>query len=219
MLGLVSVSAGRAALRVMLVEDHGLVRAAVRRTLSVQGIQIVEEATTAEEALDKVMACKPEVMLVDLDLPGMSGIQLVREVAPRLPATQMVMLAGSARPTDVVAAMRAGAAGYLLKDLAPDALVRAIRGIRVGEMPMPRRLVTQLVKQLVERHGPNGNDSGLSSREVEVLQLVSDGLTDREVGAALGISPRTVGRHVGSILAKLGARNRADAARRYRGGL
>lgn len=203
-------------LRVMLVEDHGLVRAAIRRTLDVPGIEVVAEVSSAEEALKVVMDHRPDVMLVDLDLPGMNGVQLVRELAPRLPETQIVMLTGSSRRDDVMAAMRAGAAGYLTKDLAPDALVRTVLGIPDGDLPMPRRLAAQLVKRLVQAPGGAVTDGGLSGRELEVLRLVSAGLTDREVGEALGISPRTVGRHVGNILGKLGARNRSEAARRYR---
>jgi len=205
--------------RVMLVEDHRLVRSAISRTLQAPGLQVVAEASSAEEALDLVMEHRPDVMLVDLDLPGMNGIELVRELAPRLPDTQIVMLSGSADRDDVVAAMRAGAVGYLTKDLPPDALVRAVLGVRSGDLPMPRRLAAQLVQRLIKAPATHLGTGGLSPREVDVLRLIADGLTDREAGEALGISPRTVGRHVGSILDKLGARNRADAARRYRDGL
>jgi DNA-binding NarL/FixJ family response regulator len=206
-------------MRVMIVEDHALVRAAIRRALTTPGIEVVAEAQSAEEALATVMEHRPEVILVDIDLPGMSGVQLVRELAPRLPHAHIVMLTGSVSRDDVYAAVRNGAAGYLTKDLAPDALVRAVLGIREGDLPMPRRLAAELVKHLVAEPRGGTNDGGLSAREVEVLALVAKGLTDREVGAALGISPRTVGRHVGNILEKLGARNRAEAARRYREGL
>ena len=118
-----------------------------------------------------------------------------------------------------VSGRRAGAVGYLTKDLPPDALVRAVLGVRSGDLPMPRRLAAQLVQRLIKAPATHLGTGGLSPREVDVLRLIADGLTDREAGEALGISPRTVGRHVGSILDKLGARNRADAARRYRDGL
>lgn len=205
-------------MRVMLVEDHPLVRSAIRQTLSVPGIEVIAEAGSAEEAMDLVRTVSPDVMLVDIDLPGMSGVHLVREIAPRLPDCKIVMLTGSTRSDDLIAAMRGGADGYLTKDLAPDALVRALFGIRDGDLPMPRRLAAQLVKQLL-KPAPSASSGGLSERELQVLGLVADGLTDRDIGRALGISPRTVGRHVGSILAKLGARNRSEAARRFRDGL
>ncbi len=205
-------------LRVMLVEDHALVRGAIRRTLTAPGIDVVAEAGSAEEALDKVRQVQPDVMLVDIDLPGMSGVQLVRELAPRLPDTRIVMLTGSVRRDDVLLAMRSGAVGYLTKDLAPEALVRAVKGIREGDLPMPRRLAADLVRELV-RPGNARSVGGLSDREQEVLRMLSDGLTDREIAEALQISPRTVGRHVGNILDKLGARNRREAASRYRDGI
>ena len=205
-------------LKVMLVEDHPLVRSAIKQTLSVPGIDVIAEAGSAEEALDLIRTHQPDVMLVDLELPGMNGVQLVREVAPRLPDCKIVMLTGSSRNEDVVAAVRSGAAGYLTKDMAAEALVRALRGIREGDLPMPRRLAAQLMKQLLKPQA-RSEHGGLSERETEVLRLVADGLTDREIARALGISPRTVGRHVGSILAKLGVRNRSEAARRFREGV
>jgi DNA-binding NarL/FixJ family response regulator len=205
-------------LRVMLVEDHALVRAAIRRTLSVPGLEVVAEAGSAEEALDMVREAAPDVILVDIELPGMSGVALVRELAPRLPDTKIVMLTASTRRDDLLLAMRSGAVGYLTKDISPEALVRSINGLREGDLPMPRRLAAELVRELV-RPASGRAVSGLSAREIEVLGMLSDGLTDREIGEALYISPRTVGRHVGNILDKLGARNRREAAVRYRDGL
>jgi DNA-binding NarL/FixJ family response regulator len=212
-------TSGSPPLRVMIVEDHTLVRAAIRRTLSVPGMQVVAEASSAEEALEKVIEHRPDVILVDIELPGMNGVQLVRELAPRLPNSHIVMLTGSANRDDLVAAIRGGASGYLTKDMSPEGLVRAVFGVRDGDLPMPRRLARQLVSDLVASPGRHSGEAGLSQREMEVLKLVADGLTDREIGDSLGISPRTVGRHVGSLLDKLEVRNRAEAARRYRDGL
>jgi DNA-binding NarL/FixJ family response regulator len=203
-------------LKIMLVEDHPLVRAAIRQTLTVPGIEIVGEAWSAESALDLIPGIRPDVMLIDIDLPGMNGVQLVREVAPRLPDTKIVMLTASGKTDDVVAAIRNGASGYLTKDMAGDALVRSVMGIRNGDLPMPRRMAAELVTRLVRPQSRTEPGTNLSDREQQVLRLVADGLTDREVGEALGISPRTVGRHVGNILDKLGVRNRAEAARHYR---
>jgi DNA-binding NarL/FixJ family response regulator len=203
----------------MLVEDHALVRSAIRRTLSVPGLEVVAEASSAEEALTTVMEHRPDIMLVDIDLPGMNGVHLVRELAPRLPDTHIVMLTGSGDHKLLLTAIRNGAAGYLTKDMSSEGLVRAVFGVRDGDLPMPRRLAKELVRQLVAAPGSTGGSSGLSPREVEVLRLVSAGLTDRDIGEALGISPRTVGRHVGSVLDKLRVRNRAEAAGRYRDGL
>jgi len=212
-------------LRVMLVDDHALVRSAIRQALTAPDVVIVAEAATAEEALRIAPGVRPDVALIDIDLPGMSGIRLLRELAPRLPATQFVMLTVSADRRDVFEAVRLGAVGYLTKDLDPAALLRAIRGAREGDLAMPRKLAGRIVRDLVlaaRGAGPlveSGDPQlmSLSSREHEVLKLLAGGLTDREVGKALGISIRTVESHVSSVLRKLDARNRADAARRYRG--
>ena len=206
-------------LAVILVEDHALVRAALAQNLSVPGITVIGQAGSAEEALDLVRHLHPDVMLVDIELPGMSGIQLVREIAPRLPDCHIVMLTGSKRSDDVLSAIRSGASGYLTKDMPPDALVRAVLGIRDGDLPMPRRLAAQLMERLAKPGPGSAGSETLTERELEVLTLVADGLTDREVAKALDISPRTVGRHVGNILDKLEVRNRSEAARRLREGL
>lgn len=206
-------------LRVMLVEDHDLVRSAIRSTLSVAGIDIVADVATAEEAMARVDRDRPDVMLVDIDLPGMSGIELVQELTPRFPEMRIVMLTGSSKRDDLFVAMRSGASGYLTKDVSAEGLTRAILGIRDGDLPMTPRVAAVLVRELVSAPLRATNLAGLSRREDEVLRLVSSGLTDREIGEALHISPRTVGRHVGNVLSKLGVRNRAAAARRYREGI
>ncbi len=208
-------------LRVMLVDDHALVRAAVRQAITAPDVEMVAEAATAEEALQRAPHVRPDVLLVDIDLPGMDGVNLVRELAPRLPDTRIVMLTVSSADHHLVDAMRYGAAGYLTKDLTPDALLRAVRSAHAGELAMPRRLAARLVHRFVEasRRPATTDDPALASlspRELEVLRLLADGLTDREIGEALTISPRTVETHVGSILHKLGVRNRAEAAQRYR---
>ena len=206
----------------MLVDDHGLVRSAVRQAITAPDIEVIGEAATAEEALELAPQLQPDVMLLDLNLPGTDGLRLLRELSPRLPDTQIVILTISDDRRDLVEAMRNGAAGYVTKDLGPDALQRAIRGLRSGELPMSRAMASDVVRQLAGAPGRGAASGkgdlldGLSDREQEVLTHLSQGLTDREIAARLGISPRTVETHVGSILHKLGVRNRALAAARYR---
>jgi DNA-binding NarL/FixJ family response regulator len=207
---------------VMLVDDHALVRSAVRQALTATDIEVVGEAGTAEEALLLAPELAPDVLLLDLNLPGTSGLGLLRELAPRLPDTKIVMLTISDDRRDLMDAVRNGAAGYLTKDLSPDALQRAIRGIRSGDLAMSRAMAAEVIQHLATTtNRPPGPDAhggipGISPREEEVLALLADGLTDREIATRLGISPRTVETHVGSLLYKLGVRNRAQAARRYR---
>ena len=209
-------------LRVMLVDDHALVRAAVRQAISAPDVELVAEASSAEEALDLALQARPDVILVDIDLPGMSGVQLVRELAPRLPGTRIVMLTVSTSDRDVLEAVRYGAVGYLTKDLSPEELSAGVRAAWDGDLAMSPRMAARLVRRLVASRdrAPLDPDhpglGSLSAREKEVLRRLADGLTDREIASALVISPRTVESHVSSVLHKLDVRNRAEAARRYR---
>ena len=209
-------------MRVMLVDDHALVRAAVRQALAAPDIEVVGEAATADEALLLAPQLLPDLLLLDINLPGSDGLRLLRELGPRLPETRIVMLTVSASKRDLLEAMRNGAAGYLTKDLGPEALQRAVRGIRAGDLPMSRAMAAEVVRSLAgeRRHSGPGKTAvdqlaELSDREQQVLHHLVEGLTDREIANRLGISPRTVETHVGSILHKLGVRNRAQAARRY----
>jgi DNA-binding NarL/FixJ family response regulator len=217
------VTVGRATrtptpVRALLVEDHVLVRAAIADTLTDIGIAVTGQASSGEEALEMLLTSRPDIVLVDLDLPGMSGLALTREIVGRLEDATLIVLSGSNDEDDVLAAIRAGAAGYLTKDLSPEAFARAVLGAAQGELPMPRRMAARVIRALVagERRRANvypSDASALSQREEEVLVLVCEGLTDRAIGERLGISARTVGHHVGSILAKLGVTSRAAAAR------
>jgi DNA-binding NarL/FixJ family response regulator len=209
-------------MRVMLVDDHALVRSAVSQALSAPDIEVVGQAGSADEALELAPQLRPDILLLDIDLPGMNGVQLLRELAPRLPDTKIIMLTVSTIRRDLIDAVRHGAAGYLTKDLSPDALQRSVRGIRHGDLPMSRSMAAQVVAELsvstrhVSSDGSDPDFSMLSRREDEVLGLLAEGLTDREIGERLVISSRTVETHVGAILRKLSVRNRAEAARRYR---
>jgi DNA-binding NarL/FixJ family response regulator len=216
---------GGGAIRVMLVDDHALVRSAVRQALAAPDIQVVGEAASATEALELAPRLHPDVLLLDINLPGTDGLSVLRELAPRLPRTKIVMLTVSGDRRDLLQAVRSGAAGYLTKDLGPEALQRAVRGIQSGDLAMSRGMAADVVRELAAairpKRSPESTPGGdelmsLSVRELEVLRHLASGLTDREIGERLGISPRTVETHVGSVLHKLAVRNRAQAATRYR---
>ena len=208
-------------LTVMIVDDHPLVRSAVGRAVEGGGMLVVAEAATAEEALELAPRTTPDILLLDIALPGTSGIQVVRELAPRLPMTRIVMLTVSTADRDVADAMRYGASGYLTKDVTPEALARALQATQNGELAMPRRLAARLVARMSRRSMsvPEPDDllaQALTARERDVHRLLAEGLTDRDIAVALTISHRTVETHVSSILHKLGAQNRTEAATRYR---
>lgn len=209
-------------MRIMLVDDHALVRSAVRQALAAPDLKVVGEAASADEALLLAPELRPDLILLDVDLPGTDGLRLLRELVPRLPETKIVMLTVSTSRRDLLEAVEHGAIGYLTKDLDPAALQRAVRGIRQGDLPMSRNMAAHVLAQLTGAGRSRGQAAGgadgweLSSREEEVLRLLADGLTDREIADRLVISPRTVETHVGNVLRKLGVRNRAQAAQRYR---
>jgi DNA-binding NarL/FixJ family response regulator len=212
---------GSAPIRVMVVDDHPLVRSAVAKAIEGDGMVVVAEASTAEEALATAPAIAPDILLLDIALPGMSGVELVRELAPQIPGTRIVMLTMSSADRDVADAMRFGAYGYLTKDLSPEALARSLHGVQNGELVIPRRLASRLLARTLrrgQRIEPGGDDAidSLTARERDILRLLADGLGDRDIATALTISRRTVESHVSSILRKLDVKNRAEAARRYR---
>jgi two-component system, NarL family, response regulator DevR len=217
-------AAGARRIRVMIVDDHPLVRSAVRQAISGPDLEVVAEAESAEEALDLAPQVRPDVLLVDIDLPAMDGIALVRELAPRLADTRIVMLTASRDDRHLLDATRFGAVGYLTKDLSVEGLSRGVRSAFEGELAMSRRTAARLVQRLVQTARFSGSAGAavdpalgaLTARESEVLRRLADGLTDHEIADALTLSPRTVESHVSSILHKLAARNRAEAARRYR---
>jgi DNA-binding NarL/FixJ family response regulator len=208
----------------MLVDDHALIRAAVRQAIEGPDVVVVEEAGSHNEAIERAVRSRPDLVLVDLDLGGgADGVHLVRELSARLPHTTFVMLSASHSDADLMESVMAGARGYLTKDLSPEALLRALRSARRGELAMPRALAGRLVERLADAARQRGGLrepqlARLSDREREVLRLLANGRTDREIANALTISPRTAETHVAAILRKLEVRNRSEAASVYRRG-
>ena len=208
------------ALRVMLVDDHEFVRHAVAQALEAPDIRVIAEAGTGEAAIPLALTTRPDVMLLDVHMPGISGIDVVKELAGRLPDCKIIMLTVSATKMQVMEAIAAGAVGYLTKDLSPEALQRAVRGVRSGHLPMSRTLAASTLRHfsdLINRVRAAGGVelTGLSDRELQVLRLIAQGMTDRQIAALLVLSPRTVEKHVATILRKLGVGTRAQAALVY----
>jgi DNA-binding NarL/FixJ family response regulator len=194
-------------LTVLLADDHAPTRAGVRAALE-DGFDVVAEADTADTAVDRALDARPDVCVLDVHMPG-GGIAAAARIAEQLPETVVVMLTVSQEDEDLFAALRAGAAGYLLKDMDPGRLAFALRGVVDGEAALPRTLVARVVEEfrtaerrpslpLVRRRGAR-----LTSREWEVLELLRERRTTAEIAHRLGLSAVTVRRHIGSILAKL----------------
>jgi DNA-binding NarL/FixJ family response regulator len=203
----------------MLVIDDAAGRSAVQRALEGPELEVVGEDASSHEAVALAHGLAPDLVLVDIDLPDESGIAIVRALASSLPASVFVTLALSGTRGKLYRAIAAGARGYLLKGMSSSALRRAVLAAARGELAMPRTLAQEVVTQLAGAAATlAAGDSRmelLTAREIEVLALLADGLTDREIAGLLTVSTRTIEAHVGSILRKLGARNRAAATRAF----
>jgi two-component system response regulator DevR len=201
--------------RILLVDDHEVVRLGLRALLERHpGFEVVAEATTAREAVDRTIAYNPDVVVMDIRLPGGSGIEACQEITTRCPNAKVIMLTSYAEDEMLFSAIRAGAAGYVLKQIGGDDLVRAIEAVGRGEALLDPA-VTQRVFQEVRKAAREEEASAfadLTQQEMHVLQLVSEGRTNRQIAEALFLGEGTVRNYVSSILSKLSVRNRAEAA-------
>jgi DNA-binding NarL/FixJ family response regulator len=205
-----------AAVRVLLADDHPALREAVRQTLESSGYVVCAETGTAAGAVEAALRERPDLCLLDIQMPG-NGISAAAEITAGLPETTVVMLTVSARETDLFDALRAGAAGYLLKDTDPARLPHTLRGVLKGEAALPRTLVGHLIRELQRRRSrarlavPGRRGADLTAREWEVLDLLREGLSTAEIADRLFLSTVTVRRHIGSIVHKAGAPDRRAA--------
>jgi two-component system, NarL family, response regulator DevR len=201
--------------RIVLVDDHEVVRLGLKSLLERNPqFDVVGEAGSAREAVEQVAALKPEVVLMDIRLPGTSGIEACEEIVNKFPGTRVIMLTSYADDEMLFSAIRAGASGYLLKQIGSDDLVKALEAVSRGEALLDPA-VTQRVFQEVRRAVKEEEASAfahLSQQEKHVLLLVSEGKTNREIAKSLFLGEGTVRNYVSSILSKLGVNNRAEAA-------
>jgi len=201
-------------LTVLLVDDHALVREGVRAFLEAQpGIEIAGEAASGEEAVRLAERLVPDVVLMDLVMPGMGGVeatQRVREVSPR---SQVVVLTSFHEDAHVFPAIRAGAISYLLKDAGPDEIAEAVRAAARGEAKLHPRIAGRLLQQVRGEEATAATlYADLTDREQEVLRLIAQGMTNAEIAAQLYISEKTVKAHVSNLLSKLYLADRTQAA-------
>jgi DNA-binding NarL/FixJ family response regulator len=201
---------------VVIADDHSLARAGVRQSLVEGGFDVVGEASDGPSAVTLAERERPDLCLLDVHMPG-GGIRAAAEIVEELPETAVVMLTVSRNDEDLFDALRAGAAGYLLKDTDPERLPHALRGVLAGEAAVPRALVTRVIDEFRTRGRrrrvplPGRRGVELSSREWEVLDLLREGCTTGDIARRLFVSPVTVRRHVSAVLRKLDVPDRASA--------
>jgi DNA-binding NarL/FixJ family response regulator len=203
--------------RVLVVDDHAVVREGLRHVLTAtEGFSVVGEAANATEALGLAETVRPDVVLLDLTMPGISGLEAAAELRRRASGARILVLSMHEQDEYVLAAVRGGADGYILKDASPAELRAAIRTVGAGGeyfSPAVARRLTAAVRGEVATESPRDRLQRLTPREREVLALVATGNTNREIAARLGISPRTVESHRESLMKKLALRTVADLTR------
>ncbi len=199
---------------VLLVDDHNMVRMGLKAYFStLADIQVVGEAGSGEEAVRLAAELAPDVVLMDLIMPGMGGVEATRQVKKASPRTQVIVLTSYHEDENIFPAIRAGALSYVLKDIDPDELAEAIRRAHVGEAVLNPRVAARMVKEL---HGDREEDFNpfkeLTERELEVLRLIAAGKNNQEIAGVLVISEKTVKSHITNILNKLHLADRTQAA-------
>jgi DNA-binding NarL/FixJ family response regulator len=206
------------ATRLLLADDHRMLRDSLRRSMEEHGFDVVGEAGDGAEAVRLCQALVPDVVLMDVSMPGLDGVEATRQISRLTPHAQIVMLTMHADGEVMARAIQAGAVGYLVKDCSIDEVVATVRTAAGGDSVLSPGLASSMladVKKTAERAGRGPGDAPvISAREEEVLQLVADGLSLPEVAAALFISVKTVKNHLASIYAKLDARDRTQAVLR-----
>lgn len=203
------------AIRVLLVDDHEVIRVGLRTVLGqAQGIAVVGEAGTMAEAVQQAQRLKPDVILMDVRLPDGSGIDACREILGTLPGTRVIFLTSYADDDSVLAAVLAGAHGYVLKEIDSPALLEAIRSVAKGQSILDSHVTERALRWLRGLHdlpATSGTDQ-LSSQEERVVALVAEGKTNKEIAAALGLSDKTVKNYLANVFQKLRITRRAQAA-------
>ena len=201
-------------IRVLIADDHAVVRQGLRTFLALQDdMEVVADAADGQEAVRAAREHAPDIVLMDLVMPNMDGVEATRRIASERPATRVIALTSFLEDDKVLPAVRAGAAGYLLKDVGPPELVRAIRTVHGGEALLHPAVAARVLEEVAApAPAPPRAEPGLTPREREVLALVARGLANKRIAQELGIAEKTVKIHVSRILHKLGVADRTQAA-------
>ncbi len=200
-------------IRVLIVDDHAVVREGLRTFLELQdGIEVAGEAADGDEAVGAAQRLGPDVILMDLVMPRRDGVSAMRELRERAPGARVIVLTSFLDDGRLMPALAAGAAGYLLKDVEPSELARAVRGAHAGEARIDPTVAARLLDTLSDPQARAAKDEQLTRREREVLALIVAGRSNKRIARELEIAEKTVKTHVGHLLAKLGVADRTQAA-------
>lgn len=206
-------------MRLLLIDDHALVRKGIEELLQSRGVQVVASVSSGEEGVRRARELSADIILLDIKMPGMSGIETLKQLRASGVRTPVVMLTMSREDADLGAALRGGAQGYLLKDIEPDELVPALEAALQGDSVVAREMVGSLARLVRSDAGAERKPrhqaapfAELTPRELEILVRVADGLSNKMIARALEIADGTVKLHVKAILRKLGVRSRVEAA-------
>jgi DNA-binding NarL/FixJ family response regulator len=199
-------------IKVLIVDDHAMVRAGLRSILEAHpDIRVAGEAADGLEAVQLALTLKPEVILMDLSMPNCGGLEATLKIKEKLPAANVVIVTISDQESDLFEALRIGAQGYLLKGASIHEVVQAVRRAAAGEVTLSQNFVTRLVTEFRAKPGHSDSGAELSPREMEVLPLLGEGLTNTEIAGKLFVSESTVRTYIHRILEKLQLKNRASA--------
>lgn len=202
-------------MRVLLADDHALFRAGIASLLAAAGHEVVGQAGDGIEALERTRELRPDLVLMDVSMPRCGGLEATRLIKAEMPETKIVIVTVSQDDADLFEAVKSGAEGYLLKDMSNEEFERTLNGIAEGEAPLSQGLAGKILEEFARVSRGDGAKSddrdALTDREQEVLRLVTDGKTNREIAEELFIAESTVNFHMKNILSKLHLRNRAEA--------
>ena len=199
-------------IRILIADDHAIVRRGLRTLIASEpGMEVVGEAADGIEAVEQARALRPDVILMDIVMPRQSGLEAIAQIVEDNAQARILVITSFAEDDKVFPAIKAGALGYLLKDTSPEQLLQAIYAVHRGESSLHPTIALKVIRELNNPPPLPPTEDPLTEREVEVLRLVAQGMTNQEIAERLVISERTVGNHVGSILAKLHLANRTQA--------
>jgi DNA-binding NarL/FixJ family response regulator len=198
-------------IRVLVVDDHSIVREGICALLARrQDIEVVGQAADGQRAVDAVVQLDPDVILMDIAMPGMNGLEATREIHMRFPSVRILVLTQYENKEYILPLLRAGAVGYVTKDVRSTELADAIRTVFNEGAYLPPRITQAVVSSIAESPAPNSEQTILTEREIQVVRLIAEGLSNREIAERLGISVKTVDTHRGNILEKLNVHNTAE---------